>query len=162
MKLERIDHFTVRTSDLEATRAFYEATLGLSIGWRPSFPFPGYWLYNGRDSMIHIVAMSGTEQLGLANGGGGLIDYLGTRDGKGSGALDHIAIRASNALAYLRRLEAASVPYRERIVPELEEWQIFVVDPNAVTVEVIFPASEVPFQRQRAIELGCAPTQSSS
>jgi catechol 2,3-dioxygenase-like lactoylglutathione lyase family enzyme len=38
MKLNRIDHFTIRTSDLEATRAFYEATLRLSIGWRPSFP----------------------------------------------------------------------------------------------------------------------------
>ena len=38
MKLERIDHFTIRTHDLEATRAFYETALGLSIGWRPSFP----------------------------------------------------------------------------------------------------------------------------
>jgi catechol 2,3-dioxygenase-like lactoylglutathione lyase family enzyme len=64
MKLNRIDHFTIRTSDLEATRAFYEATLGLSIGWRPSFPFPGYWLYNGSDSMIHLAAMSGTERFG--------------------------------------------------------------------------------------------------
>ena len=34
-----------------------------------------------------------TDPLGGAHGGGGLIDYLGTRDGKGSGALDHIAIR---------------------------------------------------------------------
>jgi catechol 2,3-dioxygenase-like lactoylglutathione lyase family enzyme len=143
MKLERIDHFTIRTKDLEATRAFYETALGLSIGWRPSFPFPGYWLYSGTESMIHIAAMSGTEQLDVANAGG-LNEYLGTRDGKGSGALDHIAIRASNALAYLRRLEAASVPYRERIVPDLEEWQIFVVDPNDVTVELIFSSSEVP------------------
>jgi catechol 2,3-dioxygenase-like lactoylglutathione lyase family enzyme len=154
MKLERIDHFTIRTHDLEATRAFYEAALGLSIGWRPSFPFPGYWLYNGTDSMIHIAAMSATEQLGVANGGDGLIDYLGTRDGKGSGALDHIAIRASNALAYLRRLEAASVPYRERIVPDLKEWQIFVVDPNDVTIELIFSSSEVPLGAARAAGRG--------
>jgi catechol 2,3-dioxygenase-like lactoylglutathione lyase family enzyme len=154
MKLERIDHFTIRTHDLEATRAFYEAALGLSIGWRPSFPFPGYWLHNGTDSMIHIAARSGTEQLGVANGGGGLSDYLGTRDGKGSGALDHIAIRASNALAFLRRLEAAAVPYRERIVPDLKEWQIFVVDPNDVTIELIFSSSEVPPGAARAAGRG--------
>jgi len=104
--------------------------------------------------MIHIAAMSGTEQLGVANGGDGLIDYLGTRDGKGSGALDHIAIRASNALAYLRRLEAASVPYRERIVPDLKEWQIFVVDPNDVTIELIFSFSEVPLGAARAAGRG--------
>ena len=147
MKLERIDHFTIRTHDPEATRAFYEAALGLSIGWRPSFPFPGYWLYNGTDSMIHIAAMSGTEQLGVAQGG--VIEYLGTRDGQGSGALDHIAIRASNAVACLRRLEAASIPYRERIVPDLKEWQIFVVDPNDVTIELIFSSSEVPLGAAR-------------
>ena len=144
MKLNRIDHFTIRTNDLEATRAFYEATLGLSIGWRPSFPFPGYWLYNGSDSMIHLAAMSDTEQFGLANGDGGLIDYLGPRSGAGSGALDHIAIRGSNGPAYLHRLRMASVPYRERVVPELNEWQVFVVDPNGVTVEVIFSSSEAP------------------
>jgi len=140
MKLERIDHFTIRTHDLEATRTFYEVALGLSIGWRPSFPFPGYWLYNGTDSMIHLAAMSAAEQLDV--GSGGLIGYLGTRAGKGSGALDHLAIRASNALACRRRLEAASIPYRERIVPDLEEWQIFVVDPNDVTIELIFSSSE--------------------
>jgi catechol 2,3-dioxygenase-like lactoylglutathione lyase family enzyme len=142
MKIRRIDHFTVRAADLEATRAFYEATLGLSIGWRPGFPFPGYWLYNGSDPMVHLVAISGHEKLGLVSGSGGLIDYLGTRNGEGSGALDHIAIRASNPQAYIRRLNAASVPYRERIVPELAELQIFAVDPNGVTVEVIFPSSE--------------------
>lgn len=142
MKLNRIDHFTIRTSELEETRAFYEAALGLTIGWRPGFPFPGYWLYNGDDPMIHLAGLSGVEQLGLANGGGGLLDYLGERSGNGSGALDHIAIRASNPHEYVQRLRAASVPYRERVIPELNELQIFVVDPNGVTIEAIFAATD--------------------
>ena len=143
MEVKRIDHFTIRTRDLEATRGFYEATLGLSIGWRPDFPFPGYWLYNGSNALIHLAAASPAEQVGLTNGGGGLIDYLGSRSGEGSGALDHIAMRAVDARSYLRRLEAATIPYRRRVVPELNELQIFVVDPNEITIEVIFASSEV-------------------
>ena len=76
MEVMRIDHFTIRTNDLEATRSFYEAALGLSIGWGPDFPIP-------------------------------------------------------------------TIPYRKRIVPELNELQIFVVDPNEITIEVIFASSEV-------------------
>jgi catechol 2,3-dioxygenase-like lactoylglutathione lyase family enzyme len=143
MEVKRIDHFTIRTNDLEGTRGFYEAALGLSIGWRPSFPFPGYWLYNGSNALIHLAAASVVEQVGLANGGGGLVDYLGSRSGEGSGALDHIAMRAVDAQSYLRRLKAATIPYCKRIVPELNELQIFVVDPNEITIEVIFASSEV-------------------
>ena len=32
---------------MEATRVFYEGALGVTVGPRPDFPFPGLWLYNG-------------------------------------------------------------------------------------------------------------------
>src|SRR5271157_3517418 len=40
-----LDHATLRTHDLEGTRAFLETVLGLKPGYRPDFSFPGYWLY---------------------------------------------------------------------------------------------------------------------
>ena len=40
-----LDHVTLRTHDLEGTRAFFEKVLDLKPGYRPDFPFPGAWLY---------------------------------------------------------------------------------------------------------------------
>ena len=40
-----LDHVTLRTRDLEGAKAFFETVLGLEAGYRPVFPFPGYWLY---------------------------------------------------------------------------------------------------------------------
>ena len=37
-----LDHVTLRTHDLEGTRAFLEAVLGLKPGYRPAFTFSGY------------------------------------------------------------------------------------------------------------------------
>jgi catechol 2,3-dioxygenase-like lactoylglutathione lyase family enzyme len=152
MEVKRIDHFTIRTIDLEATRGFYEASLGLSTGWRPNFPFPGYWLYNASNAqaLIHLAAPSVVERAGLADRSGGLVDYLGSRSGEGSGALDHIAMRGVDAPSYLRRLKLATIPYRMRVVPELNELQIFVVDPNEITIEVIFASSEVDSEAMTA------------
>lgn len=43
----QLNHFSIRTFDLEASRAFYTDVMGFSVGPRPAFPFPGLWLYNG-------------------------------------------------------------------------------------------------------------------
>ncbi len=45
MKAPLLDHVTLRTHDLEGTRAFFEALLDLKPGYRPDFSFSGYWLY---------------------------------------------------------------------------------------------------------------------
>ena len=42
-----LNHFSIRTYDLEACRRFYADLLGLVVGPRPDFPFPGLWLYAG-------------------------------------------------------------------------------------------------------------------
>ncbi|AWN17961.1 hypothetical protein [Salinisphaera sp. LB1] len=35
------------TDALKATRDFFIALLDLTVGYRPDFGFPGYWLYAG-------------------------------------------------------------------------------------------------------------------
>ncbi|NBY16471.1 MAG: glyoxalase, partial [Betaproteobacteria bacterium] len=35
-----LNHFSIRTMDLDRTRDFYERVLGLTVGPRPDFPFP--------------------------------------------------------------------------------------------------------------------------
>ena len=42
-----LNHYSIRTLNVEQTRRFYVDVLGLTVGPRPNFPFPGIWLYRG-------------------------------------------------------------------------------------------------------------------
>ena len=42
-----MDHFTVVTKDAIATAEFYSSVLGLELGPRPNFAFPGDRPYSG-------------------------------------------------------------------------------------------------------------------
>ena len=56
MALDRLDHYSIRTTDLDTTRDFYVEVLGLSEGYRPTFDFPGHWLYCGERAVVHLIA----------------------------------------------------------------------------------------------------------
>lgn len=55
MEIRRLDHFTLRTALLAQTTAFYVQVAGLSVGWRPPFPFDGRWLYHGDHPVLHLI-----------------------------------------------------------------------------------------------------------
>ncbi len=135
MPLTRLDHFSVRTSDVEGAKAFYENVLGLRAGARPDFPFPGAWLYQGDRAVVHIIGVDAKDSSGLQ-------DYLGDRGaaGQGTGNFDHIAFVATDFEGMRKHLSGLGVPFRERSVPGLALEQIFVTDPSGVTVEINFPA----------------------
>lgn len=135
MALTRLDHFSIRTADVEKTRDFFVQVLGLTDGERPPFKFPGAWLYCGDKDVIHIIGIDPNDESGL-------VDYLGDRDEAaltGTGAVDHLAFMAEDLDAVRARLEKASVATREREVPLLGVRQIFMEDPNGVTIELNFP-----------------------
>jgi catechol 2,3-dioxygenase-like lactoylglutathione lyase family enzyme len=131
MPLEKIDHYAIRTQRMDETKDFYEA-LGLQAGARPEFPFPGHWMYAGDTPVVHIVGIDPDNP-------DGLYDYLGLKDVEfldGSGAVDHLAFRASDPEGLKIILKDRNVKYREREVPNLGLLQIFVEDPNDITVEI--------------------------
>lgn len=143
MAVNKLAHFSVRTTDMEASRRFYVDVMGFKEGFRPPFNFPGIWLYIGRDEsdygVVHIIGVDTKDSSGLA-------EYLGERAEealKGSGVLDHVAFLASDLPEMYRRLKATMRPYRERTVPSLGLHQIFVEDPSGITIELNFPAEEV-------------------
>ena len=53
LRVQTIDHVTIVSSDLSATRAFYVDLLGMEEIERPAFPFPGLWLQAGQKE-IHV------------------------------------------------------------------------------------------------------------
>ena len=59
MPVSGMNHFTVVTKDLDATKAFYMELLGLTEGFRPDLGFPGAWLYVDNQAILHIVAGRG-------------------------------------------------------------------------------------------------------
>ena len=132
MPLDRIDHFSIRTLKLEKTRMFYENAMGMEAGDRPPLPFPGYWLYLGDHAVIHLIGID-------ENNPEGLNEYLGEVNVtklSGGGAVDHLAFRASGSKDLIDRLKILKVPYRERVVEEMNLFQLFVEDPNNITLEL--------------------------
>ena len=137
--IRRLAHYSVRATDLEISAAFYTQELGLSVGPRPAFGFPGVWLYLARDEArdeqgcVHLIG-GGSD--------GARDDYLGHRpesDGAATGALDHIAFFADDWPACRDRLQALEVRFTERFVLGLGIRQVFLADPDGVTIELNFP-----------------------
>lgn len=138
-----LNHISIRSPDLPACERFYCGLLGLAVGPRPPFPFPGLWLYAGdtaqyANAVVHLIGIDPDDPAGLQG-------YLGDRDAaslQGSGAVDHVAFFATGLADTLARLQAQGVECRERTVPLLGLHQVFVDDPHGVVVELNFPADE--------------------
>ncbi len=138
-----INHFSIRTTDLEASRRFYADVLGLTVGPRPAFPFPGLWMYRGdhgnvANAVVHIIGTDRTEEKGLDG-------YLGERDEtlRGTGTIDHVAFFADGLSTMLAHLQSSGVEFRQRTVPSIGLHQVFLDDPNGVVIELNYPATEV-------------------
>lgn len=134
MGLRRLDHYSIRTPRLDETRRFYADIMGLTEGARPPFPFPGAWMYQAGDAVVHIVGYDPNDAEGLKG-------YLGDKElaGSGTGTIDHVAFTADDLPAMQARLKASGLPFREREVPSLGLHQVFVEDPNGVTIELNYP-----------------------
>ncbi len=137
MPLSRLEHFLIQTADLDATRDWYVENLGMTEGPHPDFGFPVRWLYVGDEPVLHLTA-----------GGEGVSDnrksYLGQQstDTRGSGVVDHVAFRATRLEEMMARLDARGVGYTRRQVDDQELFQLFLIDPNGVKVELNFAAEE--------------------
>src|SRR5258706_10441009 len=136
MALIKPAHYSIRTEDLDASQRFYTEVLQLRVGFRPSFNFPGVWLYPDHDeSEFGVVHLIGVD----AGSSEGLRDYLGERrveELRGSGAVDHIAFLATDWSGMRRRCDASGVRYYEQPVPSLDLLQVFLEDPSGVTIEL--------------------------
>jgi len=143
MPVGRLDHYSIRTPDIEASRRFYTEVMGFTAGFRPPFKFPGIWLYNGEQypettGVVHIIGIDPDNPQGLQ-------DYLGDRDPsslEGTGTVDHMAFTATGLADMRARLARHGVAFRERTVPSLGIHQVFFEDPSSVTLELNYPAAE--------------------
>jgi len=119
-----LDHVTLRTNDLEGTRAFLEAVLDLRPGYRPAFSFPGYWLYVDGEPVVHLIP-----------GHGGPVDRTGE-------TIDHVGFRLADHDGMRRRLDGLGIPYSRMELPELGERRVFIRTPTKILLELVFRDSK--------------------
>jgi catechol 2,3-dioxygenase-like lactoylglutathione lyase family enzyme len=130
MPLQRLDHYFVYASDLEVSRQFYSEVLELECGARPDFGFPGHWFYLEDRPVVHV---------GTADFEGGFTsDDSKQRVTGGTGPVDHIAFRGDGIDKFITRFENMNVAYQRREVPDFKLSQLFLKDPEGVTIELNF------------------------
>ena len=138
MPLSHIEHFLVAADDIDATRDWYARVLGMTSGPHPDFGFPVHWMYLGGVDVVHIgpsAKMAGEIQkkyLGRTSQGGA----------QGTGAIDHIAFRATGLKDMLRHLRAEGVAFSQRRANGQALFQLFFHDPNGIKIELNFDAAE--------------------
>lgn len=137
MPLTKLDHFLVQTHDIAMTRDWYAKVLGMHAGETPDFKFPVVWMYIGDQDVVHIT-----------EGGKDISEnrkiYLGQQSTEtfGSGAVDHIAFRATGLTDTIRHLTDIGVDFKQRQVADQGLYQLFMLDPNGIKVELNFESSE--------------------
>ena len=126
MPLHRLDHVNLRTRQLEPMIDWYTGVLGMTLGERPDFPFPGAWLYVGDAAVVHLVAVDDEE-------------------GVGSEArlkLEHFALAASGLSDFEVRLQGMGINFRRSDIPDFNLVQINLWDPDGNHLHVDFTADE--------------------
>lgn len=118
----RFDHVNVSMGSAKALRALFEGVMGFVPGHRPPFPFPGLWLYEGDQAVVHAV-----DDAALSAAAGEL-------------RFGHVAFRSDEpASRVIERVRRSALPFKVAQVPEDNTAQIFVLLPGGLVVELDVP-----------------------
>jgi catechol 2,3-dioxygenase-like lactoylglutathione lyase family enzyme len=137
MPVSHLEHFLIQTADIQKTRDWYVDVLGFREGPHPDFKFPVVWLYLGDTDVVH-----------LTQGGKNISEnrkaYLGQQSDAvhGSGVVDHVAFRCTGLREMMEHLRSCKVEFRQRMVSDQGLFQLFLLDPNGVKVELNFANAE--------------------
>lgn len=117
-----LDHITLRTRNLGATRDFFLQVFDLEERERPKAiqRIPGHWLYSEDKPIIHLI---GSQGYGL--------------DGSAE-AFDHIGLRLESYGAFRAKLESLGISYSKMDLPELMERRLFFRTPSGPLLEAVF------------------------
>lgn len=138
MPISHIEHYLIAADDMDGTRDWYRSVLGMEEGWHPDFGFPVCWLYLGGRDVVHITQSAKHASQNQKA-------YLGRTaqdTGAGTGAIDHIAFRATGLAETMAHLRSGGVEFKERRANGQALYQLFMFDPNGIKVELNFDAAE--------------------
>ena len=137
MPLSHLEHLLILADDLEATKDWYVDVLGFRVGEHPDFGVHVYWLYLGGGDVLHVVQAADEGAPGDANAPPASGDIV-----SGGRPIHHVAFRATGLAEMRAHLEAGKVEFLEQQASNQNLYQIFLRDPNGITIELNFPADE--------------------
>jgi catechol 2,3-dioxygenase-like lactoylglutathione lyase family enzyme len=143
MLVTKLQHYNIRTTKWEETVTFYRNILGLKNG--PPMgrtELPPSWIYDDSgEAIIHLTRVDPSDpEKDYAR----ISQYRGGPDKRfpygfaGSGSIDHVALSCEGWDEVIERLKQFDVPYKENHIPNMNFRQIFVCDPNGITLELNF------------------------
>ncbi|WP_428489569.1 VOC family protein [Rhodopila sp.] len=132
MPAQSLNHYTIKVRDLERTKDFYQDVVGLRVGERPPLPFPGYWLYCGDVPTVHLIGHRDEDPV--------IGDHASQP--AATGRLDHIAFSCNGLTEMRSDLRSRDIKFDERVLPRLNMTQLFYLDPDGISVECNFEATE--------------------
>ncbi|MDA4844288.1 VOC family protein [Hoeflea poritis] len=124
MPLSTLDHVNIVTSNLDEMVEWYTDVLEMTVGGRPSFPFPGAWLYAGDNAIVHLV---------------------GTQEERKSiePKIEHYAITATGLPEFIARLESRGIQYGMNTVPDFPIIQVNIFDCDGNHIHIDFSSAEL-------------------
>jgi catechol 2,3-dioxygenase-like lactoylglutathione lyase family enzyme len=141
MPITELNHFLLVAKNLERTRKFYEKVLGLELAERPDFGFPGYWLKAGDGICVHLASQAPNKTRDM------FLLKKHPKGTRGSGSVDHIAFLAKDPEEVRDRIKKNKVEMHVRSFPDAKLFQIFLKDPDDVTIELNFLGEVVDLSR---------------
>ncbi len=129
MRINRLDHYNIRTTKPKQTLHFYSEVLGLKNApeRRPPSVNPGTWILVDDHPAIHINFID-PDTTG--------IDGADGQTENRTGPLDHIAFEASGYMEFESTFNRLGIAYRKFERPEIDLCQLFLHDPNGVKIEI--------------------------
>ncbi|MEP1610624.1 MAG: VOC family protein [Roseobacter sp.] len=124
MKMLRLDHVNVKTTNLEEMVRFYEDILGLKSGPRPDFPFPGAWMYIDEHPIVHLVSVE---------------EECKAIDPK----IEHFAIKATGLPGLILKLTTAGIRHSIDPVPGAPVVQVNLADSDGNHIHIDFHSDEL-------------------
>jgi glyoxylase I family protein len=117
-----LDHVTIRTRDLEATRSFLLTVFDLEEGPRPLAirRIPGHWLYSEGHPLVHIIGSQGDK-----------VD-------RSAEAIDHVGLRMKGYAEFRKKLDQLRIRYSTMDLADLQERRLFFHAPGGPLLEAVF------------------------
>jgi catechol 2,3-dioxygenase-like lactoylglutathione lyase family enzyme len=136
MPIVEWDHYTVRSKDTDASWAFYEQALGLSVRKREGFAVPAFIVSIGDREVVHVFQASPEMETIFAR-----MPSAQQLEGWVTGRLHHVEFWATDLNGVRARLAGHGVTVTERMLPD--KHQLHMTDPDGIQVNLNFPLSEV-------------------
>jgi catechol 2,3-dioxygenase-like lactoylglutathione lyase family enzyme len=139
--VRRLEHYNIRTTKFAETVQFYDDVLGMKAKTPPMArkDGPASWIYD--DSGVAAIHLTRVDPADPVNSYARAAKYRGAEPDasfQGSGAIDHVAFECDGLDEFKGRLRLQQVPFVENSFPTAGLHQLFVKDPNGITLELNF------------------------